>query len=464
MVSEFQWLLDLSTGSLYVPYGDSTDDMRKYTHETRDPVHAFIRMDSDERLVLDSRPFQRLRHIHQLALTWLVYPGATHKRFEHSLGVMELAGRVYDVITDQENIFEGAVRQIIPKFDSDEHRYWRRVLRMAALCHDIGHLPFSHAAEHELLPPGTSHEDLTINLIRSDEMRGIWSSMRPPLSIDDIIKLAVGKKFLKNHSFSLWEAILSEIIVGNVFGVDRMDYLLRDSLHSGVGYGRFDHFRLIDTIRMLPRGTNPEVGEEPVLGIEEGGIHAAEALLVARYFMFSQVYFHPIRRIYDHHLKEFMLSKFGSHGYPTAIEDHLTLDDVRILSDISLAANDQSHTGHSEALRIQNRRHFRRVYSADPGHLRVNPEAARYVADWLKGELGVTNVVYDNVPGKSSAQSFPVLTRDGRIVDSTLFSEVFSKGLKNPVDFVFCNPDMREKAEKLLKNNIDIIIQPKGEV
>src|SRR5437868_6261647 len=67
--------------------------MAKYTHEIRDAIHAFVRLDSDERRVLDSRPFQRLRNIHQLALTYLVYPGATHRRFEHSIGVMDLAGR-----------------------------------------------------------------------------------------------------------------------------------------------------------------------------------------------------------------------------------------------------------------------------------------------------------------------------------------------------------------------------------
>ncbi len=121
--------------------------MPKEFHELRDPIHVFIRMDSDERKVLNSRPFQRLRHIHQLALTNFVYPGATHMRFEHSLGVMELAGRVFDVVTATGNIHK-EVREILPARE-DEIRYWRKALRMAALCHDLGHLPFSHAAEKE---------------------------------------------------------------------------------------------------------------------------------------------------------------------------------------------------------------------------------------------------------------------------------------------------------------------------
>src|SRR5712691_4726410 len=76
----------------------------KHSHEFRDPIHTFISVRTDERKVIDSRPFQRLRHIHQLALSYLVYPGATHKRFEHSLGVMDLAGRVYDIVTDPANL------------------------------------------------------------------------------------------------------------------------------------------------------------------------------------------------------------------------------------------------------------------------------------------------------------------------------------------------------------------------
>ena len=110
---------------------------RKRTHEIRDPIHVFIRLDSDERKILDSPPFQRLRHIHQLALTYLVYPGATHKRFEHSLGVMELAGRIYDVVTEPENIHKDSVRDILPIHKSLEHLKWRRTLRLAALCHDL---------------------------------------------------------------------------------------------------------------------------------------------------------------------------------------------------------------------------------------------------------------------------------------------------------------------------------------
>lgn len=156
----------------------------KHIHEIRDPIHVFIRLNTDERRVVDSRYFQRLRHIHQLALSYLVYPGATHKRFEHALGTMELATKVYDVVTIPQNVHE-SIRSLVPEISSPPENlgYWRRVLRMAALCHDIGHLPFSHAAEKDLLPEGWNHERLTVKIIKSPEMREIWEEMTPPLRV-----------------------------------------------------------------------------------------------------------------------------------------------------------------------------------------------------------------------------------------------------------------------------------------
>src|SRR5262249_928274 len=137
----------------------------KHIHEISDPIHGFIRLDDQERKVLDCRPLQRLRHIQQLALTSLLYPGATHRRFEHSLGVMELAGRVFDVITARDNIQNEAAQAVLPR--DTNLGYWRQALRMAALFHDTGHLPFSHAAEAELLPAEWDHERITDQIILS---------------------------------------------------------------------------------------------------------------------------------------------------------------------------------------------------------------------------------------------------------------------------------------------------------
>src|ERR1035437_7959066 len=128
--------------------------MTKLFHEIRDPIHVFIHLDWYEKKVLDSRPFQRLRNINQLALTYLLYPGATHKRFEHSLGVMELAGRVFDVITKPSNLTD-EVRELLPDLGNPNGPlYYRGFWRRAPFCPILGPRPFSHAAEDELLPKG----------------------------------------------------------------------------------------------------------------------------------------------------------------------------------------------------------------------------------------------------------------------------------------------------------------------
>lgn len=181
-------------------------------------------------------------------------------------------------------------------------------------------------------------------------MQSIWTAMSPPLRVDDIVKLAVGPKELRGVAFSDWEAILAEIIVGNAFGVDRMDYLLRDSYHAGVSYGRFDHFRLIDTIRILPGSEDGD--DTPTLGIEQGGIQSAEALLLARYFMFSQPYFHAIRRIYDIHLKDFLHAWLKSGQYSTDIRRHLAMTDNDVLAAIQKSAWNESAPGHDPARRM----------------------------------------------------------------------------------------------------------------
>ena len=166
--------------------------------EIRDPIHVFVRLDDDEMKVLDSKPVQRLRQIHQLAMSYLVYPGATHRRFEHSLGVMELAGQVFDVVTHEANLIDPVRSEIgLQLIKPDERLYWRKVLRMAALCHDIGHLPFSHAAEEALLPDGWGHEQVTAKLIMSEEMRGVWGSMIPQLNPLHVAKIAVGPNEMK---------------------------------------------------------------------------------------------------------------------------------------------------------------------------------------------------------------------------------------------------------------------------
>jgi hypothetical protein len=422
----------------------------KHSHEFRDPIHTFISLRTDERKIVDSRPFQRLRHIHQLALTYLVYPGATHKRFEHSLGVMHLASQIFDVVTTTENIFDESVRRIIP--NDEAKRYWKSVLRAAALCHDLGHLPFSHAAEDHLLPEGYDHEGLTKDIIRSSEMQEIWQAMTPPLRSDDVIKLAVGPKKAAPLQLDIWESILAEIIVGDAFGADRMDYLLRDSYHAGVEYGKFDRSRLINTLRILP--STYEDTDEPALGLESGGLESSEGLMIARYFMYKQVYLHSIRRAYDIHLNDFLKGWLPGAKFPIAIEKHLKITDAEVLAGIRKEYSLSKSPNHLFAKRIQCREHFRVFYSASPSDKaggKLIP--GRTIAEAAQEKFGNETIRYDYVPPKISAPNFSVRRYDGGIESSLKLSQILEKLPVTEVDTVYCDKSIFEDAVKWRDEN-----------
>ncbi|MCC4765525.1 HD domain-containing protein [Methanosarcina sp. DH1] len=411
--------------------------MLKYIHELRDPIHNFIHYSTEERKAIDSRPIQRLRYIHQLALTYLVYPGATHKRFEHSLGVMELASRVYDVVTDPNNILYDSIRNIVPK-SAFELQYWRRTLRMAALFHDVGHLPFSHAAEKELLPDDWNHEMITAEIIRSEDMTKIWNDLK--IQTEDVVKLAVGPRYYKNYNFTHWEAILSEIIVSDALGVDRMDYLLRDSHHTGVAYGKFDHYRLIETMRILPKYYNYG-SKEPALGIENGGLHAVEAMLLARYFMYTQLYFHPVRRIYDIHLRDFLKTWLQDGVFITKVESHLQMTDNDVFVGLFEVAHDQSHPGHEYAERIVTRNHFRLLYDRKQEDISKNLEAQKAIYNDFKKQFGENNVIYDTEKQRGGDSTFPVYLNNRRIVSALSISDVLPKIPIAAIDSIYINPN-----------------------
>jgi uncharacterized protein len=478
--------------------------MGKHQHEIRDPIHVFVHLNSDERKILDSRAFQRLRYVHQLALTYLLYPGATHRRFEHSLGVMELAGRVFDVVTDRDNVLPEVLEALPEITQKNQLDYWRSALRIAALCHDIGHLPFSHAAEKELLPNGWNHERITRELILSPEMTGLLTQMTPPLRPLEVVKLAIGPKKAKDLPFSSWESILAEIIVGDAFGVDRIDYLLRDSHHAGVAYGKFDHYRLIDTLRILPappadkaehermieeivagltvhdneHGTEVE-GEskeglaktagasrkatmgEPALGVEEGGIHSAEALMLARYFMYSQLYLHPVRRIYDIHLKDFLLEWLEGGQFSTDVAKHLEVTDNEVTAAFLKAARDAGLAGHDAAARIVFHRHFHLLYQRHPDDVAVNPEAGQAIALAASEKFGKERVRWDRYAPERDAPDFPLRTKDGRIVSSRAVSDTLARLPVISIDYVFVDPTILKESQEWLRVNRAELIKPK---
>ena len=436
--------------------------MAKEHHEIRDAIHGFVRLTTRERRLIDSPVIQRLRYIHQLATTYMVYPGATHSRFEHSLGVADVATRIFDVVVREDNL--RAVQDRL-EVSREAIGYWRNVLRVAALCHDAGHLPFSHAAEAELLPSGWNHERITKALIEDSPLSETIEAMRPPIRREDVAKIAVNPAVLgkaEAESIDNWEAIVSEIISGSVFGADRMDYLLRDSHHTGVAYGRFDHYRLIDTIRILPvppmDDSEPSQVGELTLGVEEGGLQTAEALLLARYFMFKQVYFHHVRRSYDLHLLDFLKSWLPERQFATDVENHLSYSDPTVMAAILAASVDESHRAHDAASRFMTRRHYRRVYRPQPADRDICLEPGKAVFRRLADVFGKVNVKRD-VNDDGGVDDFPVLLEDGSVGSALSASDVLQQHMSLSFDTVYAAPEVVDDVRDYLKFNRHRILE-----
>jgi HD superfamily phosphohydrolase len=186
-------------------------------------------------------------------------------------------------------------------------------------------------------------------------------------------------------------------------------------------------------------------------------------MLLARYFMYMQLYFHHVRRIYDIHLKDF-LKAWLSDGYlPVALDDHLKLTDNEVTTELQKAARDEKHPGHDPARRIVKREHFRLLYHRNPDDLRKNPDAAEAIFDAACNKFGGENVRYDSYEQKRSVLDFPILDNDGRIVSSQAKSVTLKNVPIVAVDYIFISPKYRKTAEDWLKQNREIIITQKEE-
>jgi len=218
----------------------------------KDPVHGYVEVEAPLLPLLDSPPVQRLRHVKQLGFSYLVYPGANHTRFEHSLGTMHLA-----TILARQLALDPADALLIGA---------------AGLLHDIGHGPFSHTSEAFLSEfAGHDHHQVDHLLAEPALASAIEEAGLDPAAISALIR---------------GEHPLADLIHGDL-DADRMDYLLRDAHYTGVPYGTVDAQRLIQSSILTGGG----------LGIRESGIQAAESLLIARTLMRPAVYFHHTSRI-----------------------------------------------------------------------------------------------------------------------------------------------------------------------
>ena len=184
------------------------------------------------------------------------------------------------------------------------------------------------------------------------------------------------------------------------------------------------------------------------------------AYLLARYFMYSQVYFHRVRRAYDFHLQDFMSAWLGAKGLPTALNEFLNLTDNEVLVELRKAADDSTHRGHDPAFRIVQRKHFKVLYERNPDDAARNPECGKAVYNAACDKFGNNIVRHDRYTQKGSAVVFPVKNKDGRIVSSYAASDVLQKVPLVNIDYVFIAPERLAEAEGWLKQERETIIAP----
>jgi HD superfamily phosphohydrolase len=420
----------------------TTDPHRKY--EIRCPVHGFIQIDDWERQIIDQPAFQRLRRIRQLAFTDLLYPAAMHTRFEHSLGVMHTATLLYDSIVQK----SGELLKQQLAYDQDGLARDRRLVRLAALLHDVGHAPFSHSSEDLFPKRGRgnekfTHEDYSAAIIRNELRSAIEDH---PLNGNtgfkaDNIAALIGK------GTEAGRAVFWRDLIQGQMDADRMDYLIRDSHHIGVHYGKFDLRRLILSVIAIPRDKDDR---SPQLGIEEGGWHAAEALVLARYFMFTQVYFHKTRVAYDIHLREAMKTLLPLGRFPkpegAELKEFLKWDDWRILGLIG-----KGRAG-EHGRRIIERNHFREIYHTPEVCSDKDDRELRIV----KAKLGKFVVAQESAKKswyKTGNTDIPVLSkvRRPRVQPLSKYSKAIEGMKENNQVLLYVDGADREEAEKRIR-------------
>ena len=261
-----------------------------------DPIHDFVRVYDNELKIIDTPIFQRLRRIRQLSGAHLIYPGAQHTRFEHSLGVMHIASMAGQALAEK-----GVV-----SFDDIQN------LRLAGLLHDIGHGPFSHLFEEIFEEKRKiSHEDLGRDIILKTEIGDIISKNGFDKKL--ITKLAFGDSKLQ---------FMNEIISG-VLSADIMDYLLRDGYFTGAEHAKIDHHRLTHSLDVYKNK----------LALDKSSLVNFETMMISRYQMFKAVYFHKTVRAGEVMLLEAMDLAEGELGLSSMnLDEYLQLSDDVILA------------------------------------------------------------------------------------------------------------------------------------
>lgn len=365
----------------------------------KDEIHGTLEFSELEARIIDSADFQRLRRIKQMSVTNLVYPGANHTRFEHSLGTAHLSG----TMARRVGLDEDAARKV----------------KLYGLLHDVGHTAFSHEGEDVLKRYLGGHEMLGRKKIVEGEIGDILSENYTPGEIADVEKSNYGS------------------IISSDLGADRMDYLKRDALNTGVAYGIIDIDRIVHTLLM-------EKGE---LCIAKGGLEAAEYLLIARFMMFSAVYLHRTVRIATALLYRAMEGAIEDGTIKP--EEFLLLDDESAFARIA-----ESGKGGPYADALLRRRLYKEICSFQKG--RVGEKDAKKLEAELSSDFG-KDIIVDYPHQFFKPVAFRVKTDEGLRQITGLSTLVQS--LKKSEDermkvLVLADADTREKQGERIRKKV----------
>ncbi|MFP4483718.1 MAG: HD domain-containing protein [Spirochaetota bacterium] len=367
---------------------------RDYRKPVRDPVWSNIYLSEELLKVIDSAPFRQLSRIKQLGPTFLVYPGATHTRLNHSLGVFHLAKRMIRTLLGFQSFDDMSLDGV-------------KSFLCAALLHDLGHFPYTHSFK-EL--PLKEHETLTAELVEAEPLRTL---LRDHVGVDPRSVAAIVDESLPVARES--EIVFFRNILSGTLDPDKLDYLNRDAYFCGVPYGLQD----IDFIlsRLRPDRRNG-------IALEETGISAVENLLFSKYLMYRAVYWHRTVRV-----ATAMIKKAAHHALEegaVAPSDFYGLDDE--LFYLRFGSN-ESLPGYSLIHRVYNRQLYHPVWESpyrpnDPLHAaaadlqirsRMEAAVARRLSGRLARDVGPEAVIID-VPERISFEAaFPVITADGMV-------------------------------------------------
>lgn len=308
--------------------------------EVRDPVHGSIQVLDSEIQILEHPFFQRLRNIKQLGFSEFVFPGATHTRYIHSLGVMDISSKVFDqLFKDHE-----------PSHDLER---LKETVRLGCLLHDIGHAPLSHTTEFVMPTIGelnlpkrfatnpdvqATHEDYTIKSIVDSSFTKSFTGVIKEFGVNpnNIAELIIGETtepeyftYKGTNYFPLMHQLVS-----SEMDCDRMDYLLRDSYFCGVSYGKFDLDWIIDNLKVA------QVGEKAFLGISERAVSTFDDFLLCRFHMFLMVYFHYKSVCLEKMLKRYFSAENKEYSIPANIEEYLEHDDQYLMKILRHSKNE----------------------------------------------------------------------------------------------------------------------------